>query len=159
LRVVEFRRLRVRGQAQSGTTPGTQPPGTIAIDVAEVRGHRILPEKAIHADLTFQELFSEGTVTLSVVVNPYGKVESAHAVRGIGRFYPDAESIEMERTFKLFLKAGVPVRAFIEDYVSLCPPEKRPLHHVLFPAVQDPINSENDAGPHALGPAVACRQI
>jgi hypothetical protein len=68
----------VRGQAQSGTTPGTQPPGTqppgtIAIDAAEVRGHRILPEKAIHADLTFQELFSGGTVTLSVVVNPYGR--------------------------------------------------------------------------------------
>ena len=76
-------------------------------------------------------------MTLKVVISRAGKVESAKAVSGPKEFYAEAETIEMEHTFKPFEKNGVSVRAIIDDYVSVLPPVEWAATKVPFPEIKD----------------------
>jgi Domain of unknown function (DUF6438) len=76
-------------------------------------------------------------VTLKVIVAPLGKVESATAISGPKEFYAQAETLELKREFKPFIKNGHSVRASIEDYISILPPVQWAAKKVPFPGIKD----------------------
>jgi hypothetical protein len=100
----------------------------------EITSHRIGLTRAIHTGAPPLHGFS---VTLQVIVNPLGQVESTTAIDGPNQFYGEAESIEGERQFKPFEKDGVPVRASFKDGVSIYPLEEWGEDKTPFPEVKD----------------------
>ena len=64
------------------------------------------------------------SVTLTVIVDTDGNIESAKATAGPADFFAQAESLEAKRTFKPFLRNGLPVRATFADYVAIVPLEQ-----------------------------------
>lgn len=108
----------------------------VKIDGRELRNHRVEPVKSIHANLPPAE-FLHDTVTLRVIVDTAGNVESAQAINGPSEFFAQAEDIEHQRKFKPFEKDGVPVRASLDDYVSIFPPEQWGDTSIPFPEIKD----------------------
>ncbi len=102
----------------------------------EVWQHRTGIIRLIHVKSP-PRLMLNDTVTLDVVVGPDGHVEAARAIAGPQEFYSDAEAIEHDRVFKPFQANGNPVRASIEDYVTIAPPEEWSAERVPFPTVRN----------------------
>ena len=53
----------------------------------------------------------QDSVTLNIIVDTLGNIESAKATVGPKDFFTQAETLEAKRTFKPFLRNGLPVRA------------------------------------------------
>jgi ankyrin repeat protein len=109
---------------------------TIQVQQQEAWHHRIAPVRSIHAKLP-PTSFRLDTIKLLVVVDAEGNVESAQPVSGPAEFFTQAEDIEYKRKFKPFARDGIPVRASLEDYVSILPPEEWLETSVPFPDVKD----------------------
>ncbi len=97
----------------------------VKIDMTEVRNLRMGQPGAIRAkdrpaDLPLTE------ISLQVVVNTEGRVESATAVQGPGleQFFHEAETVERSQRFKPFEKGDIAVRVSFTDYVSVLPLEQ-----------------------------------
>ena len=108
----------------------------VKIDLREIWDHRTAPLKSIHANLPAAERLYD-TIKLQVIVDAAGNVESAQAVNGPSEFFTQAEAIEYKRKFKPFEKNGEPIRASLEDYVSIVPPEQWAETSVPFPEIKD----------------------
>jgi ankyrin repeat protein len=78
------------------------------------------------------------TIELEVIVNENGRVESAHAIAGPDLFRAQAEAIELRRAFQPIVLKGQIVRARLNDYVSVYPPEEWSQFHTSFPTSFDP---------------------
>ena len=74
---------------------------------------------------------------LKAIVTPLGKVESATAISGPKEFYAQAESLELKREFKPFIKDGAAVHASIEDYIWILPPVQWAAKKVPFPEIKN----------------------
>jgi ankyrin repeat protein len=112
----------------------TQQPAPVDFPPEQMWSHRIGVLRMIRVD---HPAGHEIYVTLRVIVTPFGKIESAKAIDGPKEFYVEAEKIETEREFKPFLKNGIPVRASIQDYVSILPPVQWAIDKVPFPEIKD----------------------
>ena len=100
----------------------------------ETRSHYTGVRQMIHVD---HPPGHEVYVILKVIVTPLGKVESATAVSGPKEFHAQAESLELKREFKPFIKNGAAVRASIEDYIFILPPVQWAAKKVPFPEIKD----------------------
>jgi hypothetical protein len=97
-------------------------PEAVPMRPIDVFDHRTGKLGVIHSSTGFG--IGERDVTLKVIVDAQGNVESARAVDGPSEFFRDAEKLEAERKFKPFDKGGAAVRAIFEDAVSIVPPER-----------------------------------
>lgn len=114
----------------------TADPGEpVKVEARKSCSHQLRPRGAIHFDGPLPSRF-ENYISLRVIVAADGSVESAKAIAGPEKFFSEAESIEAKRRFTPFVKYGVPVRAEIEDFVSVLPPE-RWAKNVPFPEIKD----------------------
>ncbi len=107
----------------------------VAIEDEEISQHRLDSRELIHGDL-HREPRSQ-RITLRVIVDASGKVESAQAVDGPEEFRDQAAKIEKRQRFKPFERNGAAIRAAFEDYIFVVPPEEWTTPRVPFPAIQD----------------------
>jgi ankyrin repeat protein len=77
------------------------------------------------------------SVTLDVVINQNGRVESAHAVQGPERFYAQAEDIALHRAYMPARINGNVARVRFQNYVSIYPKERWSDHPIPFPEHPD----------------------
>ena len=108
----------------------------VKIDYGEIRDHlTAAPRGMIHSATNLP--FGQDSVTLAIIVDTDGNIESAKATAGPPDFFAQAESLEAKRTFKPFLRNGLPVRATFQDYVSIVPLEQWLEPEILFPEIKD----------------------
>lgn len=108
----------------------------IAVESPEVWDHANGSAGVIHSKAPPQIPGLEA-VTLHVIVDATGAVESAKAVAGPAQFFAEAEGIEERRSFKPFMRNGAGVRASFSDYISIVPPEQWAETYVPFPEIKD----------------------
>ena len=109
--------------------------------------HRIGPETAIHltpAEIpATQRFLGQNSLKFEIVVSPNGRVESAKFIGNItlggnSTFKAEeAQAIELARTFRPWLLDGKPIRARVDDYVQLLPPEQWADTRIPFPEITD----------------------
>jgi hypothetical protein len=92
--------------------------GPLEIDSTQMWAHRLSSPALIHSP-TWSPSLHPDYVTLRVIIDAAGKVQSAQAKEGPAEFYNEAESLEAAQNFKPFQKNGVAVRASFLDYVSI----------------------------------------
>jgi ankyrin repeat protein len=108
----------------------------IAVQSTEIWDHANGSPGVIHSKVPPQ-VPGEEAVTLHVIVDATGAVESAKAVAGPAQFFAEAEGIEERRTFEPFVRNGVAVRVAFSDYISIVPPEQWAETYVPFPEIKD----------------------
>jgi hypothetical protein len=111
-----------------------QEQATVDFSARDTRSHRTGVPQMIHVE---HPPGHEIYVMMKVIVTPFGKVESVTAISGPKEFYAQAETIELKREFKPFVRNGAPVRASIEDYVFILPPVQWATKKVPFPEIKD----------------------
>jgi hypothetical protein len=102
----------------------------------DVFNHRTGIAAWIHSGIEFGS-GERDHITLKVIVDTRGNVESARAADGPREFFKNAEKIETKRKFKPFEKDGVAVRATFEDTVSIVPLEQWATPRVSFPHINE----------------------
>ncbi len=110
-------------------------PQPINVPPNEVYGHRLGSKAIIHSSAKLDPW--NRNVTLTVIVDGAGKVESVKATQGPEDFRSAAERLESECNFKPFVRHGKPVRVTFEDYVSILPPEQWSGVKMSFPEIKD----------------------
>jgi hypothetical protein len=108
----------------------------MSVQPIDLATHRIGKPGLIHSGTRFG-FREQDYVSLKVIVDARGNIESAHAVNGPRKFFREAEAIETKRKFKPFEKDGSAVRATFEDTVSIVPVEQWSEPRVPFPKVKD----------------------
>src|ERR1035437_984238 len=107
---------------------------------ANVLGHRIGPETAVHLSAaeygearTVPLVVAQSYVEVEIVASEKGQVESAKTVGGVKLHVDEARQIEMARVFQPWVQDGVPVRVRVHDEVRLLPPEQWADGKIVFP--------------------------
>jgi ankyrin repeat protein len=77
------------------------------------------------------------SVTVEVVINQNGRVDSAHATAGPSQFFAQAEDIALHRAYAPARIEGNIARVRFQDYVSIYPKEKWSDQPTQFPADPD----------------------
>jgi ankyrin repeat protein len=75
---------------------------------------------------------------LTLTVSPTGEVVDAEATgdKKILKYWPELQGEVRQWKFMPFEKDGKPVRAQVEEYIDLVPPERPPAHHVVPPVLR-----------------------
>ena len=142
--------LTALGSAGSQQQPAAQAqngPPVVELKPEEINlwDHRMGPDTAIHLTaaeyreaMTKSRFFAgQSFVEFEIVVSDNGRVDSAKLVGDAHGFEDQARIVEMARTFKPWLRDGVPVRVRVRDSVALLPPEIWADAHVPFPEEWD----------------------
>lgn len=108
----------------------------VKVDALEVQRHYLDSSKVVHSGAKSIVRVLE-SVTLQVVVDAEGNVESARAISGPQEFFEQAEAAEAKRKFKPFEQDGAAIRATFEDYVLVAPQEQWADQKVPFPDIKD----------------------
>ena len=107
----------------------------VKIDWRETYEHRIGRPGLLHSnDESAYRGFNE--IRLHVIVNERGEVESAQAFSGQSDLLASAESMEAKTRFRPFIRDGLPVRAAVEDAITIVPPETWLDPPVPFPEIR-----------------------
>jgi hypothetical protein len=134
----------------------------VPVDGHEVMQHTNIPAVSFHFDSS-KLAPPPGVIgggwnmaMVHLVIGPNGHVQSAHCLGGPEEICSVAERLELERTYKPFVRDGHPVSVEFDDWVFVYPPERWSTKHVDFPAVRNmsgvsiALESENCNGGYSI---------